>query len=89
MSDETNILASLGRVEANIANIQIDVARLAEVVVEGNGQLPLVTRVDRLEVADKQRRGSSKKTWATVLALIGAVGSGFAALAVTLASNGF
>lgn len=89
MSDEANILASLGRVEANIENIQTDVARLAEVVVEGNGQLPLLTRVDRLEVAEKQRGNSGKKTWTIVLAIIGAFCTGITALAVTIASNGF
>ena len=88
MSDEANILSTLGKMGAQIDNIENHVKKLSEVVVEGNGQLPLVTRVDRLEVAESQRGGSAKRTWATILSLIGIATAAGVSLGVALLNQG-
>ncbi len=88
MSDEANILSTLGKMEAQIDNIETHVEKLSEVVVEGNGQLPLVTRVDRLEVAESHRGSSTKRTWGFMVSLLLAVVSGLVALGIALANQG-
>ena len=88
MTVEANILETLGKMGAQIDNIENHVARLSEVVVEGNGQLPLVTRVDRLEVSEQQRGSSTKRTWGFIISLLLAVASGMTALGVALANQG-
>lgn len=84
MSDEASILSTLGKMGAQIDNIENHVSKLTEVVVEGNGQLPLVTRVDRLEISESQRGDSSKKTWAMIASAIGALIAGAIAIGIAV-----
>jgi len=87
MSDDPSILKTLGKIGEQIDNIESHVKKLSEVVVEGNGQLPLVTRVDRLEIAESQRGDSSKKTWAMIASALGALVAGAVAIGIAVVGS--
>ena len=73
MSEEGKILAAISGLDAKFDDMQKDVLHLTKVVVDGNGQPGLVTKVDRLEVAAQQAKDNKKGKWTIWAAIVGSI----------------
>jgi len=75
MAEDHEVLAAIATLDTKMDGMKDDIERLTRVVIDGNGQPGLVTRVDRLEQVSTQRTTSSnigaKGRWNIISSIIG------------------
>ena len=86
MAEDHEILAALATLDTKMDDMKDDIERLTHVVIDGNGQPGLITRVDRLEqIATRQATNSNMGTkgrWNIISSIIGGLVAGAAVLLV-------
>lgn len=86
MAEDHEILAAIATLDTKMDGMKDDIERLTHVVIDGNGQPGLVTRVDRLEQVASRRNTNSdigaKGRWNLLSSIIGGLVAGAATIVI-------